>query len=553
MKRQIIFFLLIILNIICFSFCSVNLYLFLEVKNYKNLKKISYEVLGKQYLELNLNEEYLEQGAKFIYDEKDYNMNTSGLVDTSKIGTYLVVYDLPFKDLNVDKKYKIIKIKDEEAPIIKLKNSPKVSVYVGEKYEEPGVTVTDNSKEDLSSKVEVEGKVDNKKVGIYKIKYKVSDSSGNTSEITREIEVKNRPVVTRMAITKVANVEKGSDTKAKLDLNKDSNTVISMNFTKNGLYINGYVKDGNGTYVIRMCNKETCKDTKMKTKNTKYYFGDIDLSTLSNGTYNMKIKSKSELEVINKLEDSERIVRAKVGDKLVTIDYSKNKQTVKIENFAYSYDILIDVGHGGTDSGAVNSKIKEKNLNLEQSLYEKKRYEAHGLKVKLTRTDDTYGLVMGNSRWPRVRRRANAIGYYGVVSKYIYSNHHNSTTNDYISGWEIIVPTKATKNEYAEALKIANIWREKYPTGEDHTRIYSRNYDNGNILNKSSAKVYNSRNWYAVLRIPYELYNVNVTLYEGCYLSNKNDFDWYMKNWKAMSEAKIKTYVESLGKQYIPV
>ena len=31
------------------------------------------------------------------------------------------------------------------------------------------------------------------------------------------------------------------------------------------------------------------------------------------------------------------------------------------------------------------------------------------------------------------------------------------------------------------------------------------------------------------------------------------DYEWYSKNWKKLSEIKIKNYVESLGKKYLPI
>ena len=61
-------------------------------------------------------------------------------------------------------------------------------------------------------------------------------------------------------------------------------------------------------------------------------------------------------------------------------------------------------------------------------------------------------------------------------------------------------------------------------------------------------------NWYAVNRIPYNLFNVNASIYEACFMSNPSEFEWYynLGNWRIVAEAKIKVYVEALGKTYIP-
>jgi len=149
---------------------------------------------------------------------------------------------------------------------------------------------------------------------------------------------------------------------------------------------------------------------------------------------------------------------------------------------------LIDVGHGGVDSGSTNSYIYEKNLNLTQSLYEKKRYEEHGLKVLLTRTNDSYGLQMGDKSLSALRRKAFAVGYYGVVSKIVYSNHHNSISDSNYSGYELILTNQGSKSDYIVEYSIANEWSKTYLLLDSHTRIYGRNYDTDVILTKERVK-----------------------------------------------------------------
>ena len=64
--------------------------------------------------------------------------------------------------------------------------------------------------------------------------------------------------------------------------------------------------------------------------------------------------------------------------------------------------------------------------------------------------------------------------------------------------------------------------------------------------------MYTFKNNYAVNRIPYETANVKSIIYEGCYMSNKDEFRWYWinNNWYKVSEAKIEVYVNSLGVAY---
>lgn len=535
-----IFIIIIFLTFVgCIVFILHSISEFKKLESFDLIKKETIELNGSNFVELGLKSEFNDDGFKNKSD-----VIVSGSVDVSKAGKYIIKYSLN----DSPSVYRFVNVLDKNTPTIALKGNNNVSIYVGDKYNDEGYKVEDDSGEDLNGKVEIQNNVDVKKVGKYTVKYIVKDSSGNMSTVERNVEVKNRPVPKKTVITKVISVEKGNEQKTNIDLLKNDNNIINMKFITNGFYVEGYVKTSQSKYNFSLCSSK-CYDFKMSSKKNNYYFGDINLANIPNGTYNMKINS---VDVVNNLANYERIARAKIGNKLVTFKYNKTSQSVTISDFNYEYDVLIDAGHGGSDPGASNSFVKEKDLNLMQSLYEKQRYEQHGLKVKMIRTDDSYGLMLGDSSEPNVRRRAYSIGYYGVTSRVLYSNHHNSINNDYYSGYEVILPASATKSEYQTVLNITNEWNNIYPLGENHTRIYSRNYDTGSILNKAGGAVYAVRNWYAIIRIPYELYNVNVPLYEGCYLNNIDDYNWYKDNWKKLSEVKIKKYVESLGKNYIP-
>ncbi|HPF83723.1 MAG TPA: hypothetical protein PLV83_06150, partial [Bacilli bacterium] len=91
------------------------------------------------------------------------------------------------------------------------------------------------------------------------------------------------------------------------------------------------------------------------------YSGNINLTTLGNGKYDLYINSANgKKDVIDTMDDMLKIKRARVGNKLVTFDYTNNKVSLTISDFAYEYDIIIDVGHGGSDPGATNLYNNEK-------------------------------------------------------------------------------------------------------------------------------------------------------------------------------------------------
>ena len=118
---------------------------------------------------------------------------------------------------------------------------------------------------------------------------------------------------------------------------------------------------------------------------------------------------------------------------------------------------------------------------------------------------------------------------------------------------EVLLVNQSTMSQNDVTYKIVKEWDKNYPTNENHLRIYGRNYDTDALLDKTNGQTYNIKNYYAMQRIPYELFKVITVTYEGCYISNESDYNWYMDNWKKLSEIKIKAYVEKLGKKYIPV
>ena len=81
--------------------------------------------------------------------------------------------------------------------------------------------------------------------------------------------------------------------------------------------------------------------------------------------------------------------------------------------------VVIDPGHGGTDSGAVGNGIIEKDLNLKISKYMYNRLKELGVDVKITRdTDETI------SPTERVNRVLNSFGNSSDVL--VISNHINA-------------------------------------------------------------------------------------------------------------------------------
>ena len=519
-------------------------YFFLRKKEV--IHNVELTLNGDESITLEVGTEYEEYGASLIVDSIDktseIKVDKSNL-NVDALGEYTIKYytNIDNKEYSIKR---IVLVVDTTSPEIKLNGSDKVTLLKGEKYNELGYIAIDNYDGEITDKVEVQSELDINKVGEYSITYNITDTSGNSSSIKRLIIVKEPKKVVMVSNKE----EKVAEPEVKKITNEES--ITKNKFTSNGFYLEGY-KVGDNSFKLILSGPQEYTFDLNNIGNNKYS-GSIDLSSVSNGTYNLYIDSGEKELLLNKLSFVDKIKRAKVGDKLVTFNYNNDSITVTIENFSYAYDILIDPGHGGSDTGASNEYIYEKEMNLKVSMYEKCRYEEHGYRVYMTRTSDTYGSGMGDSSLPRLHKRAYEIGYYGVVSKVVYSNHHNAISNNTYNGYEILVPASLSSSQLSNELNIMNKFNSIYPNLDNHLRFYGRDYDTEKKYNMTTGNTYSFKDNYAVNRIPLNVFNVKSIIYEGSYLTNKNDYNWYWNNngWIKASEAKIETYINYLGGTY---
>lgn len=134
---------------------------------------------GNSIITLKLGDEYKELGVK---DNNDVKI--SGNVDTSKVGEYKIKYEYNGKNV-----IRTVKVIDDIKPVIKLNGNTDIYLYLGNEYDDDGVVATDNYDGNITKNVTVNSNLDINKVGTYTLEYKISDSSNNTSTVTRNIHV----------------------------------------------------------------------------------------------------------------------------------------------------------------------------------------------------------------------------------------------------------------------------------------------------------------------------------------------------------------------------
>ncbi len=542
-KKKIFIISISVLGLVIILWCIY--YFFIREKEI--IHNVSFSLTGEDNITIEVGSEYEDSGATLMVDNidktNDIKIDYSKL-DTNVLGESLIKYYylLDNKEYSVTRTIIVV---DTSSPEIKLNGRDSITILKGEEFNEPGYIALDNYDGDITDKVEVTSNIDNKVVGEYSITYNVTDTSNNSTSVSRKVIVKEPKKVVVVTNTEEKEVKK------EVKPIVQENSITYNKFTSSGFYIEGVKTSTDNIYKLILSGDNEYSFDLTSTGNNKYK-GSIDLSNVGNGTYKLLIDTGEKENLINKLDFIDKIKRSKVGDKLVTFNYDSDSISINIEDFSYQYDILIDPGHGGNDTGASNEYIYEKEMNLKVSMYEKCRYEEHGYRVYMTRTSDTYGSGMGDSSLPRLHKRAYEIGYNGVVSKVVYSNHHNAISNNYYNGYEILVPASLSNTELSNELNIMNKFNSIYPNLDNHLRFYGRDYDTEKKYNMTTGNTYSFKDNYAVNRIPLKLFNVKSVIYEGSYLTNKEDYNsyWNNNNWIKVSEAKIETYINYLGGTY---
>lgn len=144
---------------------------------------------GDSIIDIKLGDSYKELGASTLINSK---IKIVGKVDTNKVGTYLIKY--------YHKKVyreRIVNVIDDISPEITLNGLEKINILINGQYIEQGAKAIDNYDGDITDNISITSKLDLTKEGEYQIIYEVTDSSNNTSKITRTINVTNNEVLTK--------------------------------------------------------------------------------------------------------------------------------------------------------------------------------------------------------------------------------------------------------------------------------------------------------------------------------------------------------------------
>ncbi len=214
----------------------------------------------------------------------------------------------------------------------------------------------------------------------------------------------------------------------------------------------------------------------------------------------------------------------------IIFDISKEKNYVefKIEEEKLKddvYDIVIDPGHGGKDVGSSGTldgtTYYESDLTLDIALSLKEKLERLGLKVKLTREDDTYLEPYGDGG------RALLPNYY--KSKYSISLHLNSAYgNMNYGGVEVYTPNDINydfsiilANNVAEIVGYSKKGTDKISNGVYYTYFTKQDIENSNSeMLEKNMKPYDIKENSPYMYMIREVGGINT----GAYIDGRNDY-----------------------------
>ena len=258
-------------------------------------------ILGDNPVTVQQDSVYVDAGATAKDDDGPRQVTTTGLpIDTSKIGTYKVVYSVYSGEGQLITAERVVNVvpvvvTDTTAPVITILGDNPATVQQGETYTDAGATAIDNV--DGNVTVTSSGTVDTSTVGSYTITYTASDSAGNVATATRMVNVSKTdttaPVITILG-DNPATVQQGetyTDAGATTLDDVDGNVTVTSSGTVDTSTVGSYTitytaSDGAGNTSTKT---RTVNVTSLQMKLSKNYiydsYGRVIKEDLGGGKY----------------------------------------------------------------------------------------------------------------------------------------------------------------------------------------------------------------------------------------------------------------------------
>ena len=229
---------------------------------------------------------FQDPGVKATVKDEDISnlIETSGSVNTSKLGQYEIEYKVKYKKRKVTKR-RVVNVVDHTGPVITLNGDAKVVVPTSiDEYQEPGATAVDACDGDVSS--DIKTKMEQVNDYTWKVTYTVKDSHDNESTAEREVCLQDTqaPQITLNGDSDITIKEQEKFEDPGVTAVDDRDGDLTANVTKDG-YVDIY---RSGTYTITYTVTDSSGNTAQATRNVtvekvEVNTGDVIYLTFDDG------------------------------------------------------------------------------------------------------------------------------------------------------------------------------------------------------------------------------------------------------------------------------
>ena len=538
--------------------------------------KIVFTLFGDEEVVIYEGNEYKELGYIAISEDGDNVSNkvkVKSNLNVNKVGTYKIKYSVRslFK---VYKKTRTIKVLQDNLKEVNftLNGSSMVNIKLGSNYSDPKFSCyLKSNKQNLDRYVKITSNLNNKKEGVYEIKYTLT-YNGKTKELSRKVYVYKETISYTLSTTALTN--KPVTIKFRSNIHNFAYVILpndnviyknefSYNFYENNKYtffvfdsLNNYE-----TYTVNIDNIDktppsgTCKIV-MKNGTTDYTVTSRD-EDISKYVYNNEEKYTS-------TQNTYKVSTYLRNDMVLLVDKAGNKTKVKCD-VTKSYEKVIkpsskdNVVYSSTSDSLVVNIVKKdgyylsriwmkdpylqvkkemlssnaKKLALPKNILEQ-AINKYNLKSRIVLGGNASGPVMKGSHYSYVAERASyynlkepsaLLVYNGNIIINDYKTYAGNTTIYYINGQNQLSYIPVMENNSPIERKIA-------------------------FENAISSGIYNTFAFNPMLVINGNVQSVSNDYYalrNGFCQINENNFIWVVSDTKKWNKPDFAKFMGSLG------
>ncbi|MGL4952749.1 MAG: N-acetylmuramoyl-L-alanine amidase family protein [Culicoidibacterales bacterium] len=298
----------------------------------------------------------------------------------------------------------------------------------------------------------------------------------------------------------------------------------------------------------------------------------IELATLPVGTYTLFVNGSNVISDVPMTQTWYTMTRKKRA-KMITLEADEQRLLLEVTTVKKLpdevYDIVIDPGHGGLDSGTTGYGLYESDEVLKISKYLQEQLTKKGFKVKLTRTTDVEpaGDESFNGEESPYYENGRIEQVYASQAKIFISNHLNATESSLASGFQLY-SSYLTTNTLAQTLadsmlaigmeastldnpgargsgtfQTTDVCVERIE-GEQHCRYEEEDYyftvreSGGEATSAQKLQLYNK----SYQSIPN--YGAQAVLIEYGFINNLRENTLWQENWQSYADAVVEAIVK---------